>query len=156
LVADIFGNPLGESKDERYDVLGHNRSVDFTRIGEDDVAVNEFGIQEWMNGSRGTMHPAQLVRELQLFRADRKSKDDFGARQFLFQVVVTGETDNFELRKLFPKSTGKPVRGNPQIEAMVGGDEQLHSSHLADDLAARYVQGIMTSVHCHAVQAIHL
>src|SRR5215470_9008344 len=108
LVANILGNPLGESKDERDDVLGHHRSVDLAGIGKDDIARNELGIQELMNRRRGRVHPAQLVGELQLLSPYGKSKGDIGFQQLLFHVVVTGKPDNFGLRKLFSELIGEP------------------------------------------------
>src|SRR6266699_91856 len=76
------------------------------------------------------MDPTKRAGGAELLWAKGEGEGYFGIGDFLFDVVVVGEADNFELWEVALESFRKPFRCDPEVEAVIGGDEKLHAAVL--------------------------
>ena len=101
-------NFLGQREDERDDVLRHHRPMHFARVGENDVAVDEFRKYELMNRCRRRVNPPQFPGRRDLLRTNRPGDDNFRIDDFFIHALVVGKMDDAYARELAPQSVGKP------------------------------------------------
>ena len=78
-----------------------------------------------MHGRGLGVNPAQFVRCEKLFRSERDAEHDFDIRDILLNIFIGVELGHFDVRKLSAEAFRKPGRSNPQLETMMGENEQL-------------------------------
>ena len=78
-----------------------------------------------MDSSGRRVYPAKALGFLELFGSKRKRECDMAIGELFFNSFVGGEANDFDLREFFAQALGEPLGSNPEIEAMVGGDEKL-------------------------------
>ena len=79
-----------------------------------------------MDRSGGRVNPAQLRGDFELLGTERPGDDDFGIAEMVFDAVVAGQMDDFELREILAEPLGKPRRGIPKFETVMEDDKKLH------------------------------
>src|SRR5579863_10324238 len=79
-----------------------------------------------MNGGRRRMDPAEVVRGTELFGAKSGGEGYFRVGDFLGDGVVVRDPDYVDLRKVAGEAFGEPLGGGPEIEAVVGGDNNFN------------------------------
>jgi hypothetical protein len=126
LKTDRLRNFLGQSKDQRDYVLGYHRPVDVAGIGEDRIAIHEFGKQKLVYRSRGRVNPLKLSSRLKLFGTEGEGEGYFGVGDIVLKVFKIVDPNNFELRKIPCESFREPLRGDPEIEAVGSCYQNLH------------------------------
>ncbi len=117
---------LGESEDQRHRVLGDNRAVNITSIGNGNVAGAEFIAHQRVHGGCGGVNPLQLIGSCDLLAAERPRDCDVGIGNFVVNAIVIVQMNDFELGKVVTKPFGEPRRRLPQIEAVMEDDEEFH------------------------------
>src|ERR1700737_3353101 len=108
LKARRLGQSLGESEDQGHNMLGHDPTVDLAAVGEDDVAVHQFGKYQLMDRGRGRMNPAQLLSDPQLLRTERPGNDDLGVTEIGLDSIVTGTLHRFDHWEVLVNARGEP------------------------------------------------
>src|SRR5579864_8447349 len=78
-----------------------------------------------MHGCRGRMNPFQTLRMCELFGPNGERERNVGICELLLYAVISCHTYDFELRKLLAQALGKPLRRDPEVEAMMSGDKNL-------------------------------
>ena len=79
-----------------------------------------------MNSGGGRVNPAKFFGRLDLLAANRPSDNDVCIPDFFGDAFVVGELNDGELGKLLTQSLHPPERRDPEIEAVMDGDEELH------------------------------
>src|SRR6266567_8247623 len=78
-----------------------------------------------MDGGRRGVNPAKLSRGLKLLGAEGEGECYFGVGDFLCDVFVVGEPDYVDPWEVASEAVGEPCGSSPEIEAVIGGNEQL-------------------------------
>jgi hypothetical protein len=99
LEADRVGDLFGEREYLRENVLGDDRSVHLTSVGEEDVALDKLGIHELVHSGRGRVNPAQFPGVLDLIGEDRPGDEYLCVCHVAVEVGVGGKVHDFDLRK---------------------------------------------------------
>src|SRR5258708_27708298 len=72
------------------------------------------------------MDPAKTLGGEELFRTNRCREGYFGVANFLGDGVVVCDTCYLDLGKFAAQAIGEPLGGGPEVEALVGGDENFN------------------------------
>src|SRR3982074_1010545 len=106
-------------------MLGHNWTVHFARVGENNFAIHKFRKHELMNCRRGGVNPSKSLRSRDLFWADRPGYNHLGIGDFSVYRFVIGKIDNLNLRKFHLQSIWKPGWCIPLIEGVGNKNEEV-------------------------------
>ena len=109
----------GQSEDQRDDVFGNNRAVNFPRICEDHVTVHEFRKEELMNCRGGSVDPTQFASDGKLLGAQGDREYDFRIAQIFFNALIAVALHDLQVRKICRKPLHKPCRDIPEIKAVM-------------------------------------
>ncbi len=107
------GNLLCQSEDQRDDMLGDNRPVDFGGVRQDDLAVDQLRKEKLVHRRCGSVNPPQIARRRKLLRPQGYRKDDLGIAQMLFNAVVRVALHDFDFRKVAAQPLPEPRRSSP-------------------------------------------
>ena len=100
LQADRLRQAFGQGEDQRHNVLRHHRTVDFTSVGQNYITVDQLRKHELMDGRRGRMNPAQLARDLELFRTQRPADDHLCIAKVILNSVITRSLNCLDSREI--------------------------------------------------------
>src|ERR1700675_3885241 len=78
-----------------------------------------------MHGRGLRVNPAKLSGAEELFWPERDSEYDLRVCDFLLNILIRVQLNHLEFWELDAQPFRKPWRSDPQVEAMVGDDEQL-------------------------------
>src|SRR5690349_15792051 len=130
LEANRLRNSFRQREDQSHYMFGDDWPVYLTSISENDIAVHQFRKQKLMNGGGRRMNPAKALGCSELLRANRKSECYICVSKLLFNSFVGSEPHDFELRECFAKTISEPFRRNPEIEAVLSGDEEFANERI--------------------------
>src|ERR1700683_5852831 len=99
------------------------RSMHFTRGGENDVALDEFGKHQLIDRSRRRVNPSQFFVRRNLLGTDRPGNDDLSIDDFFIHALVVGEVDDADFLKLLLQLFWEPSGSIPLVEGMMDEDQ---------------------------------
>src|SRR5579863_5118940 len=106
-----------------------------------------------MHGGSGGMDPAEFLRESELFGAKRERKKDLGIVQMVFDAVITGTTQQFDLGEVFMQLLREPGRHVPQVKAVVDDKQKFHRVNFSDCSSERPSDPSLSSLSVHRRRA---
>ncbi len=106
-------------------MLGNNRTMDFARVRERDLAIDQLRKHQLVYSSRRGVNPAQFLGCENLLRTNRPRNQHLGIGNLCVEPLVIGKVNNLEFRKVTVQPLGKPRRRIPLVERMVNGNKKL-------------------------------
>src|SRR5260370_2201670 len=91
-----LGNLLCQSVDQRNDMLSDDWPMDFGRVRQDDIAIDQLRKEKLVHCRTGSMHPSQISRDGKLLWPEGYCKDDLSIAQMLVDAFVRVVLDDFE------------------------------------------------------------
>src|SRR5258708_15682041 len=79
-----------------------------------------------MHGGGGRVYPAEFSGGGKLLRPESKDERYLGIGNFALDVVVIRNASNLELGKIRRQSVSEPLRGDPEIQAVVRSNKNFH------------------------------
>src|SRR3954454_6348199 len=109
---------LGEREHESEHVFCDHRTVNAARVSDQDVAVNDLGDHQLMDGGGSRVNPSEMAPMRDLVGAQRPTHHNVGISDIRIYGVVIFASDEGDVRKLGGEFLTDPVGGSPELKAM--------------------------------------